>query len=510
MNDSGAIGAWPVEETRNLPGIARKHVPQVSSSLNQRDKGIAFMVRRVRRLFLALALLIASSHALEGGWDGVAEGGAVGGGASAAVTWGNVSGRVLDAWGKPSAGVTVAIDAPLARRVVVTDSVGFFLVSGIPLAGDADTVVATVEDGSIWSSLRLACPPGAVMAPRLLFQPGQTVLVSTSSGSNGPAGGGRAARAAADATPWAGPWTVFATREGLVGFTTANGHVIKQADHFVALPSRRALNASDTAREFMVELVNGAKRVQVPVMDVGPWNTKDDWWHDTLREMFADLPRGTPEALAAFRDGYNGGLDGSGRKVLNAAGIDLADGVFWDDLGLVNNANIEVRLMWKLTATAWDRVRLKQWANVRDSAGGKLVFKAPCGESGTIAGAPRAGLSGSKWYLYWPVDWDRGVKGWVVENYLTRDTGSVPCTDAVTRRTWASARLRAEPGGVSVRLDRPVRAVVERVSTNGRILSQMDVSLEAGLNRVGLPRARGLEIVRVRGTDVDLVVRRVP
>ena len=52
----------------------------------------------------------------------------------------------------------------------------------------------------------------------------------------------------------------------------------------------------------MVELANGDKRVRVPVMDVGPWNTKDDWWHDTLREQFRDLPRGTPQALAAFRD----------------------------------------------------------------------------------------------------------------------------------------------------------------------------------------------------------------
>jgi len=38
-------------------------------------------------------------------------------------------------------------------------------------------------------------------------------------------------------------YKVFATREGLVGHTTANGHKIVQRDHFVALPSRRGLSA---------------------------------------------------------------------------------------------------------------------------------------------------------------------------------------------------------------------------------------------------------------------------
>jgi hypothetical protein len=40
-------------------------------------------------------------------------------------------------------------------------------------------------------------------------------------------------------------YSVFATREGLVGGTTANGHRIGARDHFVALPSRRGLSARD-------------------------------------------------------------------------------------------------------------------------------------------------------------------------------------------------------------------------------------------------------------------------
>ncbi|TDC87785.1 hypothetical protein [Actinomadura sp. 7K507] len=53
------------------------------------------------------------------------------------------------------------------------------------------------------------------------------------------AGRVRAPRASAAA---AAAYRVFATREGLVGGTTANGHVITERDHFVALPSRRGLS----------------------------------------------------------------------------------------------------------------------------------------------------------------------------------------------------------------------------------------------------------------------------
>lgn len=61
-----------------------------------------------------------------------------------------------------------------------------------------------------------------------------------------------------------------------------------------------------------------------PVWDVGPWNEDDDYWHDGgRRRMFGDLPRGLPEAEAAFFDGYNGGKDQFGRPILNPAGVDL-------------------------------------------------------------------------------------------------------------------------------------------------------------------------------------------
>ncbi|MGN9793261.1 hypothetical protein ACTMTU_19485 [Streptomyces sp. OZ13] len=138
---------------------------------------------------------------------------------------------------------------------------------------------------------------------------------------------------------------VYATREGLVGGTTANGHVIKPNDHFVALPSRRGLSPKGSA-EYSVRVCGPARCETAPVWDVGPWNTRDDHWNpSSVRETFKDLPQGMPEAQAAYEHGYNGGLDGFGRRVLNPAGIDLADGTFYN-VGLNDNGWVTVTYLW--------------------------------------------------------------------------------------------------------------------------------------------------------------------
>ncbi|ADB29462.1 hypothetical protein Kfla_0338 [Kribbella flavida DSM 17836] len=142
---------------------------------------------------------------------------------------------------------------------------------------------------------------------------------------------------------------VFATREGLVGGTTANGHVIVNRDHFVALPSRRGL-ANNGSGNYSVKVCTTAGTIRCafePVWDVGPWNTKDDYWNpSSIREMWKDLPQGRPQAQAAYQTGYNGGKDQFGRTVANPAGIDLADGTFWDALALSNNAWVDVTYLW--------------------------------------------------------------------------------------------------------------------------------------------------------------------
>jgi hypothetical protein len=149
-------------------------------------------------------------------------------------------------------------------------------------------------------------------------------------------------RATSPAAP--GAYRVYATREGLVDSDTANGHTIGRQDRFVSLPSWRSLS-DDEGGEYSVQVCSAAGRCAwAPVWDVGPWNTRDDYWSPD-REQFPELPRGLPEAQAAFQYGHNDGEDGSGREVTNPAGIDLSDGIY-EDLGLSGTPRVSVRYLW--------------------------------------------------------------------------------------------------------------------------------------------------------------------
>ena len=137
---------------------------------------------------------------------------------------------------------------------------------------------------------------------------------------------------------------LYATREGLVGRVTANGHRITERDRFVALPSKKVLNKLD-AKDYQVEISYNGRKVTAPVWDVGPWNTKDNFW-DSPREIFNDLPRFKPQVQAAFFENHNGGKDQYDRLVLYPAAIDLADGTFWDDLGMTGSDWVDVTFLW--------------------------------------------------------------------------------------------------------------------------------------------------------------------
>jgi hypothetical protein len=203
-------------------------------------------------------------------------------------------------------------------------------------------------------TLRVALPePVTRVQARLVLLPSDVPPAPGATGSSPEVRGlGLTAYAAppsarAEARRAAVQYPVFATREGLVGGTTANGHVITDRDMFVALPSRRALAPRDSSDYSVKVCAPNGRCAFAPVWDVGPWNTRDDYWNPSdRRENWRDLPQGMPQSQAAKTKGYNGGKDQFGRVVLNPAGIDLADGLFRDALRLTDNSWVTVDYLW--------------------------------------------------------------------------------------------------------------------------------------------------------------------
>ncbi len=215
---------------------------------------------------------------------------------------------------------------------------------------------------------------------------------------------------------------LFATRIGLVGETTANGHVIRQNDHFVALPSRRGL-ATRGGGEYTVRVCStgalgpegkgdteghDARCAYLPVWDVGPWNITDDHWNGD-RQSWRDLDRGRPQAQAAYTEEHNGGLDGFGRRVRNPAGIDLADGAFNGALQLPTNSWVRVDYLWTgeyrhrievTTATQREPVVVRTGPGPEYPTAGLAAHKANVDALCRVEGAPAAGPQGTgeTWY----------------------------------------------------------------------------------------------------------------
>lgn len=111
--------------------------------------------------------------------------------------------------------------------------------------------------------------------------------------------------------------SVKATREGLIGQTTATGWKIDIEYPFVALPSHKSLG-------MWIKLYNPltGKKCCAQVLDVGPFNTDDDGY------VF-----GTNRPLAET------GVSVSGQGT-NGAGIDLGEKVY-GLLGMKDNTQIE-------------------------------------------------------------------------------------------------------------------------------------------------------------------------
>jgi hypothetical protein len=80
-----------------------------------------------------------------------------------------------------------------------------------------------------------------------------------------------------------------------------------------ALPDRSALNRQ-------VRVHYQGKSLEMPVIDLGPWNIRDPYWQTG----------GKPAAQTAFE---TGGRDDQDRRVGNPAGIDLSWAA-WRQLGV--------------------------------------------------------------------------------------------------------------------------------------------------------------------------------
>jgi len=146
--------------------------------------------------------------------------------------------------------------------------------------------------------------------------------------------------------PVAPTFTIRATRQGMVGGRTANGHTIKKRDRFVSLPCYCVLSSKD-GNEYSVRLSYKGRSVVVPVYDVGPWNRKDNYWDAQSQRTFGDLRQGWPQDHAAYYDGYNDGKSGLGWKVRFPTAVDVGDGAWIDDLQIKGDqAELEVTFLW--------------------------------------------------------------------------------------------------------------------------------------------------------------------
>lgn len=233
---------------------------------------------------------------------------------------------------------------PARRFTVTTDAV-------LPAGADIGAEVRGRAGKGFWTEWAPADPHGRVTLARPVDTAQVRVVMTPGLRRARPAVRSVSVTAKPSRQPMSAPKThpaygarIFATREGLVGGRTANGSVIRPNDHFVALPSRRALS-SNGGGEYTVRVCAHDRCDYAPVRDVGPWNIRDNHWFRP-RDQWNSLKRGLPQAQAAYQQGYNHGRDGFGRAVRNPAGIDLGDGTARESLAVNDGGWVQVTYVW--------------------------------------------------------------------------------------------------------------------------------------------------------------------
>lgn len=269
--------------------------------------------------------------------------------------------------------VTLAADAPAALRsngrfgilvstpqeyAAVFDTLRVDYRARIPSEATVALDVRASADGMRWTQWEVDIPPGATARFDQPARFAQYRLRMQSSGASPalqtlrltPLRAATSFAALEDAPaeaeqPIAPTFTVHATRQGMVGGRTANGHRITKRDRFVSLPCWCALS-SKGGSEYMVRITYNGRSAVAPVYDVGPWNTRDNYWDPQEKRTFSDLRQGWPQDHAAFFDGHNNGRALYGRVRFPTA-IDVGDGIWWDDLQIKGDrAVVEVTFLW--------------------------------------------------------------------------------------------------------------------------------------------------------------------
>ncbi len=327
----------------------------------------------------------------------------------------------------------IASYAPFTLKEPV-NTVSAKVSASVPRNSELAVDVRGAQPDGTWTEWTEVTPSSPAVLPVSTSVVQARLVLTTPDGSDSPAVRGvdltlsqTNARPTAEIQAAGVAYRVYATREGLVGGTTANGHVITSRDHFVALPSRRGLSSKGTGT-YTVQVCSSAGRCEwAPVWDVGPWNTTDDYWNAT-RQRWTDLPRGKPEAQAAYQDGYNGGKDEFGRTVGNPAGIDLADGTFWDGVDLSDNSWVTVTYLWTgsgpngFVRTAGDPLNVRSGTNTGSSIVGLAANYAQVRVVCQQTGESVSGSQGTSnvWY--------RVATGkYVAKAYVTGVTGATAC-----------------------------------------------------------------------------------
>jgi hypothetical protein len=217
----------------------------------------------------------------------------------------------------------------------------------------------------------------------------------------------------------AGPPTVFVARVFATQYNpntpgSVEAAVPDKCAKFAALRNTSALSSQGCPAGYalwldyrLLVIRDSGQAALVPVKDVGPWNTDDNYWDfgpgaPRPRRLFGDLPAGLPEAQTAFYTGYNqsancknldgslsghpGGADQFGRCVLNPGGLDLSVAAASQlGLGHLQNEWVTVAFLWTPMRTNVVSVNSGRLADVK---GGSKLDGAPI-----IQWSPNGGLN---------------------------------------------------------------------------------------------------------------------